>query len=299
MRDETQGVCVRAARTLEVVLAFGRQSSLHGRRNQIQPDMTHRLKKLLWDPCLLGTCAAVCLGLATVLAGESSAKDQVAKEPASQVVPTNGVGPRIHFESAVYDFGKVVCGQIVKHDFPFTNLGGGTLVISNVHSTCGCTSATNTTKSVEPGKQGVISIEFHTDHFNSAVTKVVTVSSNDTNQPIANLEVKGTVWRPIEVVPPSATFMSQTDSPTNDFRVVRILNKQDQPLVLSVSQISQRTIAAEIRTNQPGKEYELVVKLVPPLGGGNTIGQITIKTSSPQVPVLTVPVFALAQQARK
>jgi len=251
------------------------------------------MKRVLWAGCAVGACLAASLGalrLAAVETGPSTSKET--STPSAEIVLT---GPKIQFDGPVYEFGKVLCGAVVKHDFPFRNIGDGPLVINDVHSTCGCTSATNTSKLVGPGKKGVISVEFNTLHFSGPVTKAVTVKSNDTNQPIAELQVKGTVWRPIDVTPAGATFTSRADSPSNEVRVVRIVNNQDKPLVLSALQINQKTISAELKTNEFGKEYELVVKLVPPLGAGNVFGQITLKTSSTEVPVVTVPVFALAR----
>jgi hypothetical protein len=228
--------------------------------------------------------------LASEAAGSASKPSGDAITPA-----TNSPGPKIHFETPVYDFGKVVGNQVVWHEFKFENVGGSALIISNVQTTCGCASATNSSKVVAPGKSGIVSVEFHPDHFTGPVSKTVKVFSNDTNQPVADLELKGIVWRPIEVTPTGVTFTSNQDSPSNNVRVLRIVNRDSRPLTLSPPQTNQKTIAAEIRTNQFGKEYDLVVSLVPPLGAGNIFGEIKLKTSSSEMPLLTIPVFALAR----
>jgi len=228
------------------------------------------------------------------------AREVVATQPAValSVSSATNAGPRIQFAAPIYDFGKVVWGDVVRHDFFFTNTGNGLLVIKDVRSTCGCASATNTTREVQPGNEGIISVEFHTSNFNGLVTKAVTVYSNDTNQPVATLELKGNVWRPIEITPPSAAFTGILDSPTNNFRVVRIVNNQQQSLILSLPESNQRMIAAELKTNQLGQDYQLVVRLVPPLGSGNIFGEIKMKTSAPQMPLLTIPVWAVPQLHR-
>ncbi len=253
------------------------------------------MKQAFWNGIALGAGAVLCLAALGLSAEEPAAAP--ATESASPHAPA-AAGPRIQFGAPIYGFGKVVGGDVVKHDFVFTNSGSETLVISNVTSSCGCTTATNTSKRVEPGKQGTISIEFHTSNFTGPVTKVVKVTSNDPRQPVAEIQVTGTVWRPIEIWPPTAMFLNRVASPSNEVRVLRILNKQEQPLVLSLPHVDRSTISAELRTNVIGRDYELVVKLVPPLGLGNTTAQITLKTSSPQVPLITVPVFAVAQPRR-
>lgn len=242
---------------------------------------------------LLGIGVAFPATSGRVLAGEPATPPLPGSAPTAN--PTQTAAPTINIETSVYDFGKVLCGETVKHDYVVKNTGAGTLIISNVQSSCGCTTATNTSKEISPGKQGLISIEFHTANFSGPVKKTLAVTSNDPNKPLVNIQVKGTVWKPIEVTPPAASFMSRLDSPTNEIRVVHILNQQDQPLILSPPQSNQRTVGVELKTNHIGKEYEVLVRLVPPLGAGNTFAQITLKTSSPQMPVLTIPVFAVAQ----
>ena len=210
---------------------------------------------------------------------------------------TANSGPHAYFPAPVYDFGTVVVGQVVKHVFVLTNTGSQTLEIKEVKSTCGCTTAGAWTRTIEPGKGGTIPVEFHTDHVNGPVTKPVMVTCSDTNQPGLTLELKGVVWHPIVILPAAAAFSGVLDSPTNMYRTIRITNQEDHPLVLSEPKSNQRSLAADLVTNVPGQVYELTIRLVPPLGGGNVFGEITISTSSTNMPVVRVPVWAIAQPA--
>jgi hypothetical protein len=216
---------------------------------------------------------------------------------AEDAVKVSPAGPRIQVAEPIYDFGTVVVDAVVKHVFTFTNIGNQTLEITEVKSTCGCTAAGAWSRKTEPGQSGTIPVEFHTGHFNGPVIKPVTVTCNDTNQAGLTLQLKGIVWHPIEVSPPSATFSGVLDNPTNMSRTIWITNREDKPLVLSEPKSNQRMVAAEVITNEPGKSYELTVRLVPPLGGGNVFGEITIPSSSTNMPVITVSVFAIAQPA--
>ncbi len=206
-------------------------------------------------------------------------------------------GPRIYFHEPVYDYGTVVVGAVIKHVFTFTNTGNQTLVIEEVKSTCGCTAAGAWSRKTEPGNSGTIPVEFHTGHFNGPTAKPVTVICNDTNQAGVTLELKGIVWHPIDVVPAAAAFSGVLETPTNMYRTIHITNREDQPLILSEPKSNQRAIAAEITTNVPGRSYDLTVKLVPPLGAGNVFGEVSMNTSSSNMPALTVSVWAIAQPA--
>ena len=212
-----------------------------------------------------------------------------------QALVEQHASPRIEFSSVEFDFGKVLSGELVRHNFVFTNSGNGLLLINDVRSTCGCTSATNSSKRVEPGQAGIIAVELRTGNLNGSVSKEVSVSSNATNLPVAKLQLRGTVWRPIEVSPPTAAFTSASDLSSNTSKVLRIINRQEKPLIVSAPESNQRAISAQLKTNTSGQEYQLIVKLVPPLGSGNTFGEVTLKTSMTQMPVLTVPVWAVPQ----
>src|SRR5436190_12217646 len=197
-------------------------------------------------------------------------------------------GARIQFSESVFDFGQVTFGKVVQSNFNFTNTGDQLLVIKNVHPACGCTTIKNWSRETLPGKEGTISLNFETINFSGPVGKSVTVTCNDSNQPIVTLQIKGTVWRPINISPPSANFSGALDA--NLCQTIRITNQDEQPLILSSPETSSRAISAELQTNQFGKEYHLLVSLVPPLGAGNLFGKVTLKTSNSKMPILDVPV---------
>jgi len=253
-------------------------------------------------PRLSSAPPSVCVvALALVLAAPLTSRSQ---SPATnnRALPAPGAAPgastaRIQFAAPVYDFGKVTVGEVVKHDFAFTNTGTETLVITEVQTTCGCASIGTTSRRVEPGKAGSLPIEFHTDAFDGPVTKTLTVVCNDAQQPKVTLEVKGVVWRPLVAIPPNAPFVGALDSLASFSKVIVITNREPEPLVLFAPETSHRAIAAELKTNRFGQEYELTVRLVPPLGSGNLFGEARVKTSFARMPLLTIPVWVVPQPA--
>jgi hypothetical protein len=122
------------------------------------------------------------------------------------------------------------------------------------------------------------------------------VTCNDPNQPTVVLEIKGNIWKPIDVTPQFAVLNVTADAPSNA-TTVRIVSNEEGPLTLSAPESSNPAFATELRTNQPGKEFQLIVKTVPPLPAGNVQGQITLKTSSTNMPVINVSAWANVQQA--
>lgn len=210
-----------------------------------------------------------------------------APSPPPPRLPLSAAGPKIVFATPIYDFGKINGGDVAKHDFIFTNVGNAVLEVTNVHASCGCTTAGDWTRRVEPGQTGSIPIQFNSTGFSGAVGKSITVSCNDTSQPTVVLQIKGAIWRPIDLTPQFAVLNVNAEVPSNS-TTVRIVNNVETPLTLSPPEINQASLGVELRTNQPGKEYELVVRTIPPLPPGHVSGQITVKTSSTNMPVLNI-----------
>ena len=196
----------------------------------------------------------------------------------------------------MHDFGQIKGGEVVKYTYVFTNAGDALLEVSGVQFSCGCTSAGDWSRRVEPGKTGSIPIQFNSGNFSGQVAKTVTVTSNDTNQPSVVLQFKANIWKPIEVTPQFAALHVTSESPSNA-TTVRIVSHEETSLALSTPESNNRGFAAELTTNQPGKEFQLIVKTVPPLPVGNVSSVISLKTSSTNVPVINVTAWANVQPA--
>ena len=205
-------------------------------------------------------------------------------------------GPRLQFQAPVHDFGRVRNGEVVKHAYAFSNVGNQVLEITDVRASCGCTTMGGWTRQVRPGETGSIPIQLNTSTFEGPVSKSVTVTCNDPKQPTVILQMKATVWKPFEVQPQFAVLNTTADAPSKS-TTVRIVNNTGEALTLSAPVSSNPSLAADLKTVQAGKEYELAVRTVPPLAAGNTGGTITLQTSSTNNPVVEVRVWANVQQA--
>lgn len=77
-----------------------------------------------------------------------------------------------------FDFGEVVEGQIVEHDFNFTNVGNEALIIENALASCGCTVPEYSKEAIAPGASGKIKVSFNTTGRTGLQSKSITVNSN-------------------------------------------------------------------------------------------------------------------------
>lgn len=106
--------------------------------------------------------------------------------------------PRIVVDNNLYEFGSVAEGSLVAHVFRLTNLGDEPLQNLRVRSTCGCTTSTLPSTTLDPGGVLAVEVVFNTTGYGgSTVSKSVYVESNDPATPQLFLRFRGEV-RPIE-----------------------------------------------------------------------------------------------------
>jgi Protein of unknown function (DUF1573) len=246
--------------------------------------------RLSMKPTTLG------LALGMFITGTGIATLQAQNPPAPGVASNSAaLSPKIHFSSTIYDFGRSRVGVPVKHDFIFTNTGQAVLEVKNVRPGCGCTTAGSWTRQVEPGKTGIIPIQYNAAGVPGPIIKSVTVTCNDPGQSTVILEIKGVLWKPVEVSPAYAIFNVTSETVSNITSSVRIINNEETPLTVSKPESNNRFFTAELKTNKPGREFEVVIRPVPPLQSSNTGGLITLKSSSTNEPIIRINTAAILQ----
>lgn len=100
--------------------------------------------------------------------------------------------PTMTFKDSVFDFGTIREGDVVRHEYEFTNNGKNPLIISNAKGSCGCTVPEYPTQPVPPGKSGVIKVEFHSEGKIGHQEKSVSITTNS-NRGMHTLFIKGDV----------------------------------------------------------------------------------------------------------
>ncbi len=107
-----------------------------------------------------------------------------------QAQPT-GNNTVIKFDYIEYNYGTIVKGADGSCEFRFKNNGNEPLILTDVHSSCGCTIPSWTKEPVMPGKEGVIKVSYNTNRL-GIIDKNITVTSNASNSPVV-LHIKGLV----------------------------------------------------------------------------------------------------------
>src|SRR5262245_11863352 len=218
-----------------------------------------------------------------------------ATTPASTEKPASTGAPKIVFATNIFDFGTVKQGEVVRHDFIFTNTGTATLEITQVKPGCGCTTAGTWDKLVEPGKTGSIPLQFNSSGFGGKVGKSATVTCNDPANSNIVLQLSGTVWKPVDITPTMAMFNFGVEDAAEQTKTLRIVSNLQEPLQLSDLQSSNPAFKLALKTVKEGKEFELEITTTPPTNGPTVFANLTLKTSSTNVPTLTATAYATVQ----
>lgn len=202
--------------------------------------------------------------------------------------PASHTGPAIRFAETEFDFGRISQGEVTRHEFVFTNTGTATLEITAVQPGCGCTTAGNWDKQVAPGQTGVIPLQFNSGSFHGKVTKATTVMSNVEGQSRVVLTLTATIWKAFQVLPASAYFRTFAESPTNETKVIRIVSELAEPVTLSGLQNTNDAFQTELKTIQPGKEFELHITITPPFRSASPQTMVSLQTSSKEAPRINI-----------
>ncbi|UKN01584.1 DUF1573 domain-containing protein [Paracrocinitomix mangrovi] len=92
-------------------------------------------------------------------------------------------GAEFSFKERTFKFPDTQQGELLKHDFHFTNTGDEPLIISNYKVACTCTKITFPTEPILPGKSGVIHLTFDTTSAYDYQHRKIQIFSNAKKNP--------------------------------------------------------------------------------------------------------------------
>jgi hypothetical protein len=145
------------------------------------------LEVLVRHSLLILTCIGLACAYVPARADESASKNAANKTTESKA-PVNG--PRIAVDPPEHNFGKALQNTTLTKEFSVKNFGTEDLVITNVATTCGCTVAQLSTKTLKPGASTPLIVTLETRSNNGPVEKLVTIESNDPSKKMYDLKLK-------------------------------------------------------------------------------------------------------------
>ena len=201
--------------------------------------------------------------------------------------------PHIGVDSAVFDFGTIAQGSPVEHLFTVNNTGTDALKIERLNPSCGCTAASLSAQTIDPGNSATIRAVFDTTGFQGYKVKTVRVYSNDPQQPSVVLTIKGSVIPDVVVDPPRVFFGNIKKGSADSITVTVAGSEQNTIKILDVdSRSSDIALSVEDTKTDHGPGKKITVRLNKDLPIGTIRSRIAVKTSSEKNPVIHIPVFA-------
>lgn len=117
----------------------------------------------------------------------------------------------LSLKESSFDFGKIVQGKPVTHDFVVTNTGSEPLQIENVLTSCGCTTPEWNREPIAPGASSSIRVGYNAA-AEGPFSKSVSIVYNNNRQ--AAIIISGTVFKAPATAAPlnaSISLLKQTN----------------------------------------------------------------------------------------
>jgi len=200
--------------------------------------------------------------------------------------------PILAVDKPVFDFGTIPQGKKLNHVFKLINKGDSPLTITKTRTSCGCTVANVSSKTIEPGKSTELKITFDSASFGGKVTKTITVESNDPATPTTTLTIKGTINEEL-VVTPRQLNLGQTKVGNSKELTVALENHGERTIkILSVTTpMLQVKASNKKQTLKPGETAQVTVTVTPRPEDRFLSGFLVVATDIPGKPEITVPLY--------
>ena len=96
----------------------------------------------------------------------------------------------------LFDFGEITEGDVVEHEFEFTNTGNTPLILVDAKSSCGCTVPEIPKEPVAPGEKGILKVRFNSKYKKGDINKKIRVAANTYPETTNNFYLRGVVNKP-------------------------------------------------------------------------------------------------------
>lgn len=212
--------------------------------------------------------------------------------------------PKFRFDGGnSYDWGKIRnTDSLLKTDLLIYNDGDDTLKIFSVRPGCGCTTSPLDKTNIEPGGFATARITLQLPKHPGQHTKQIKFSTNDPENQEIYYYLKAEVVPPIKFFPDTKIMASNMIAgDTTTYKIImenlteeNIIIKEptaDPNYVISTNLVPELVI-------KPQEKFELVVKIVPDIVG-NFNGTVKFKTTRPDVPKVTIPIYGIVTGFKK
>jgi hypothetical protein len=211
----------------------------------------------------------------------------------------NKPGPRIKFDKAVIDFGKVGPESKSTSEIKITNNGVSTLKITKVEQCCGVVTRLDKYE-YAPGENGTLKVIYNATEEIGAFKGTLYVKSNDNKNPNAKLTVKSQIVPKIACKPDMLKlFLNEENAGCENVTISSLDNK---PFEISGVTSTDNCITAEFDPKVKAREFVLEFKVDNEKLENNPKGKIKVSLTHPEgksasISYNVVPKYSVKPQA--
>ena len=196
--------------------------------------------------------------------------------------------PQAVLRETVFDFGEVVRGRRVEHEFTIGNAGSAPLMIHKAAMTPPLR-IERMPAQVPPGGSAALRFVLDTGRVAGRFEGQVILFLNDGRLPEVRLAVEGNVVNVVEVAPIPAFFVAAARGERKE-QALEILNHDATALKIEAVQHPPGRFTSRLETVAAGQRYRLTVAVRPDAAAGRSTDAIEVRTSNASRPVVRIPV---------
>jgi hypothetical protein len=192
----------------------------------------------------------------------------------------------------VMDFGSVMQDSVIRGKIRFVNSGDSPVIISRVHTSCGCTAANLDKLEYQPGEVGEVDVQFNTKGFSGAVRKYVTINLTQGQPQSTRIVLQAQIKASLEIEPAFIDLQNIFIEDSENERFISVTNNTNDPLIVEEikTNIKDLEIFLNSVTLKPGSTEKIKIQYRPSRLGRND-GYIDLVINSPMNIVKRIPVF--------
>jgi len=205
-------------------------------------------------------------------------------------VAADSLPPRIQAPEPVFDAGTIDGGTVIRHTFPLRNIGGADLHL-RVQPGCACT-VVQFDDTIAPDAVGTVTATLDTLNYKGRIAKEVRVASDDPTNGSIGLEIRANIIPALALTPSDSPVLHGAAADlkpielalaSNDGQPFDVLRADADPVL--VVHVAPDPAAAPPRTR-----YVITIAAKPEARAGRSGPILTLVTSHPHAPPLTVRV---------
>ncbi|MDA3860913.1 MAG: DUF1573 domain-containing protein [Melioribacteraceae bacterium] len=225
------------------------------------------------------------------------------------IVNAQLAGPKIYSLEKEHDFGQIVEGALVTHDFEVLNNGDAELYLIKVSSTCGCTVAKPEKEKLQPGESTKIRVSFNSSSRSGRQKKYINVFTNDQENTRYRLSITAiVVSKESKNNSPGTSAKISVEENQHNFGtvkegsvlpwVLKFKNIGDAPLLITDVQKSCGCTATLLSSNelQPGESGNVKIELDTKGMKGKKSRTIALTSNDPFNPRMIITLFVDVQK---